>query len=65
MEKTKTAEAEIFSTLLRGAYYAHYYYIDSATSVASCKRFLTKFEYNQQKTGTRSLKRHQENKHPN
>lgn len=64
MEKTKITETEIISTLSPGASYAHYYHIDNASSAASCKMCLTKFEYNQQKTGTRSLKRHLENKHP-
>ena len=60
----KITESKIIPTLFQSVTYFHFFYIDSANNCSFCKMCLTKFKYNQQKTGTRSLKRHLDNKHP-
>lgn len=58
-------ESEIILTTTSTSTYAHYYYIDKVNNTAKCKMCLVNFEYNLKKTGTKSLGRHLNNKHPN
>lgn len=44
--------------------YSHFYIITPIENQAQCKMCRLKFDYNQQKSGTNSLKRHLERKHP-
>ena len=64
MEIVKVSEVDIISTIPQSTTYSHFFYIDHLNTSAICNMCLSKFEYHQQKTVTRSLKRHLDNKHP-
>lgn len=64
MDTTKTEE-EIISTMTSTSNYSHFYYIYINENRAKCKMCAKFYQYDNVKTGTKSLKRHLIDKHSN
>ena len=59
------SEVEIMKTMTSLSDYKQFYYINNINSTSICKMCLKKFAYNQQITGTSTMKRHLSGKHLN
>ena len=60
----KIDEDVIISTATNSSTYQHYFYVTKGDKCANCKICLQQFEYDVKTTGTSSLNRHLQAKHP-